>query len=72
MGVKEHGTGENPGPSRQQTNAPRHQRALEESLRSRRATLLLKAVTAGKATQGYFEQALKAHELDTLNLLTQE
>ena len=45
---------------------------MEESLRKRRAALLMKAVAAGKASQEFFEQALKAHEIDTLNLAMKE
>ena len=65
MDGKEHGTGQDPATP----EAPADARPREEKLRARRAALLVKATVAGKATQAYFEKALKAHEIDTLNLL---
>jgi hypothetical protein len=45
---------------------------MEQKLRERRSALLVKAVSCGKASQEFFEQALKAHEIDTLNLLCRD
>ena len=54
------------------STSPKDAEQVEQNLRKRRAALLVKAVASGKADQKFFERALKAHEIDTLNLIMKE